>query len=430
MTAGLILAIFVLLGVLTLVSYVERIYTEMGKFLSREFQENIEAFEQRVEPRLKFSRDRISLSMAVLEQLSTGAIALLLAFSAYRDQAYRPAEIAQIVVLLVATVVVFNRVIPFVLFSRTRGDWLVRFVWPLRVLIYLAMPVTLVINFCLSVATLTREHSEREPEHPSEAVDALIEAGQEEGILQESDRELIHSVVEFGDKVVREVMTPRPEVFAVPTDTTVEQFTEMLRTRPYSRVPVYEGTIDNIAGIVFAHDVLQVPDSEARTRTVRELMKTDVRYVPESKRVSDLLREMQKENVHMAIVIDEYGAVAGVVTIEDLVEEIVGEIRDEHEAKADIVREGDNSYVVPGNMDIDRLEELFGVHPEGHEAATVAGLVSEAAGHIPKPGEVVQVDGLRFEILESSDYRVLRMRVTRAPEKQAAPRSETRQMRA
>src|SRR5581483_11244242 len=430
MTAGLIIAIFVLLGVLTLVSYVERIYTEMGKFLSREFQENIEAFEQHVEPRLKFSRDRISLSMAVLEQLSTGAIALLLAFSAYRDQAYRPAEIAQIIVLLVAIIVVFNRVIPFILFSRTRGDWLVRFVWLLRILIYVAMPVTLVINFCLSVATLTREHSEREPEHPSEAVDALIEAGQEEGILQESDRDLIHSVVEFGDKVVREVMTPRPEVFAVPADTTVEQFTEMLRTRPYSRVPVYEGTIDNIAGIVFAHDVLQVPDAEARTRTVRELMKSDVRYVPESKRVSDLLREMQKENVHMAIVIDEYGAVAGVVTIEDLVEEIVGEIRDEHEAKADIVREGDNSYVVPGNMDIDRLEELFGVHPEGHEAATVAGLVSEAAGHIPKPGEVVQVDGLRFEILESSDYRVLRMRVTRAPEKQAAPRSETRQMRA
>ncbi len=430
MTAGLIIAIFVLLGVLTLVSYVERIYTEMGKFLSREFQENIEAFEQHVEPRLKFSRDRISLSMAVLEQLSTGAIALLLAFSAYRDQAYRRAEIAQIIVLLVAIIVVFNRVIPFILFSRTRGDWLVRFVWLLRILIYVAMPVTLVINFCLSVATLTREHSEREPEHPSEAVDALIEAGQEEGILQESDRELIHSVVEFGDKVVREVMTPRPEVFAVPAETTVEQFTEMLRTRPYSRVPVYKGTIDNIAGIVFAHDVLQVPDAEARTRTVRELMKSDVRYVPESKRVSDLLREMQKENVHMAIVIDEYGAVAGVVTIEDLVEEIVGEIRDEHEAKADIVREGDNSYVVPGNMDIDRLEELFGVRPEGHEAATVAGLVSEAAGHIPKAGEVVQVDGLRFEILESSDYRVLRMRVTRAPEKQAAPRSETRQVRA
>ncbi len=430
MTAGLIIAIFVLLGVLTLVSYVERIYTEMGKFLSREFQENIEAFEQHVEPRLKFSRDRISLSMAVLEQLSTGAIALLLAFSAYRDQAYRPAEIAQIIVLLVAIIVVFNRVIPFILFSRTRGDWLVRFVWLLRILIYVAMPVTLVINFCLSVATLTREHSEREPEHPSEAVDALIEAGQEEGILQESDRDLIHSVVEFGDKVVREVMTPRPEVFAVPADTTVEQFTEMLRTRPYSRVPVYEGTIDNIVGIVFAHDVLQVPDSEARTRTVRELMKSDVRYVPESKRVSDLLREMQRENVHMAIVIDEYGAVAGVVTIEDLVEEIVGEIRDEHEAKADIVREGDNSYVVPGNMDIDRLEELFGVRPEGHEAATVAGLVSEAAGHIPKRGEVVQVDGLRFEILESSDYRVLRMRVTRAAEKQAAPRSETRQVRA
>ncbi len=140
-------------------------------------------------------------------------------------------------------------------------------------------------------------------------------------------------------------MKPRPEIVAVPTNTTVEQFVELLREQPFSRVPVFEGTIHNIKGIVYAQDVLQVPDTEARTRTVDTLMRKDVYFVPESKRGSDLLREMQKNNVRMAIVVDEYGGVAGLVTIEDLVEEIVGEIRDEHE-KAEVIRESDHSYVV------------------------------------------------------------------------------------
>ena len=141
-------------------------------------------------------------------------------------------------------------------------------------------------------------------------------------------------------------------------------------------------------------------------------MRRDVYFVPESKLGSDLLREMQKNNIRMAIVVDEYGGVAGLVTIEDLVEEIVGEIRDEHE-KPEIVRESDHSYIVSGGMDVDRLAELFGVRPEGKESATVAGLVSELAGHIPQKGEIVEEDGLRFEVLESTDRKVERVRITR-----------------
>jgi CBS domain containing-hemolysin-like protein len=210
-------------------------------------------------------------------------------------------------------------------------------------------------------------------------------------------------------------MKPRPEVVAVPTTTTVEQFVDLLRATPFSRVPVYEGNIHNIKGIVSAQDVLQVRDSEARTRTVESLMRKDIYFVPESKLGSDLLREMQKQNIKMAIVVDEYGGTAGVVTIEDLVEEIVGEIRDEHD-KADIVRENDSSYVVPGSMDVDRLGELFGVRPEGKEAATVAGLVSELAGRIPHAGEVIEEDGLRYEVLESTERLVERVRITTAPQ--------------
>jgi CBS domain containing-hemolysin-like protein len=403
-------ALLLLVGLLTLVSYVDRVYTEIGKFLSREFQDNIDSFEQKVEPRLVAGRARASLSMAILVQITMAAIAMTVGFTVFSDQAWSLQEIAQATLSLILIIIVFNRFLPFVLFSRTNGEWLARWVPLLRVLIYFVLPVTLALGFLQSVASLTKRPSEEQAESPAEAVDALIEAGQEEGILQASDRDLIQSVVEFSGKTVREAMKPRPEMVAVPTDMTVERFIELLRTKPFSRVPVYRDSIHNIVGVVYAQDVLQVADTEARTRTVESLMRKDVYFVPESKLGSDLLREMRRNNIRMAIAVDEYGGVAGLVTIEDLVEEIVGEIRDEHE-KSQVIKENDHSYIVPGNMDVDHLDELFGIRPNGKEAATVAGLVTELAGRIPQKGEVIEEDGLRFEVLESTDRRVERVRI-------------------
>ena len=402
--------LLVLTGILTLVSYVDRVYTEIGRFLSREFQDNIDSFEQKVEPKIRVSRVRAALAMAVLVQLTMAAIAMLIGFSVFHDNAWSIQEILQATLSLVLIVIVFNRFLPFVFFSRTNGEWLSRWVPLLRIMIFAVLPVTLVLGFLQSVTALTRQQSEERAETPAEAVDALIEAGQEEGIIQASDRDLIQSVVEFSGKTVREAMKPRPEMVAVPVTTTVEQFIELLRSKPFSRVPVYRDSIHHIVGIVYAQDVLQVPDTEARVRTVESLMRKDVYFVPESKLGSDLLREMRGNNVRIAIVVDEYGGVAGLVTIEDLVEEIVGEIRDEHE-KSQVVKENDHSYIVPGNMDVDHLDELFGIRPEGKEAATVAGLVSELAGRIPQKGEVIEEDGLRFEVLESTDRRVERVRI-------------------
>jgi putative hemolysin len=410
-------ALILLLGLLTLVSYVDRVYQEIGKFLSREFQDNIDVFEQKVEPRLGVSRTRAMLSMATLTQLTMAAISLLVGHVVFADVQWSIYDILQATISLILIVIVCNRFLPFVFFSRTRGTWLIRWIPVVRILIYLVLPVTVVLGFLQSVITLTRQNTGEQPESSAEAVDALIEAGQEEGIIQEGDRDLIQSVVEFSGKTVREAMKPRPEMFAVSSDITVERFIEMLRVKHYSRVPVYEGNIHQIKGIVYAQDVLQVPDSEAHTRTLETLMRRDVYFVPESKLGSDLLREMQRKNVRMAIVVDEYGGVAGLVTIEDLVEEIVGEIRDEHE-KPEIVREGERSYVVSGGMDVDRLGELFGLKPEGKESATVAGLVSELAGRIPRKGEVIEEDGLRFEVLESTDRRVERVRITAVQQQQ------------
>lgn len=412
------IALVLLLGLLTLVSYVDRVYQEIGKFLSREFQDNIDTFEQFIEPRLGVTRARASLSMAILAQLTTAAIAMIVGFTVFRDRAWSIYEVLEAVLSLILIIIVFQRLLPFMFFSRTQGRWLLKFALLLRLLIYLVLPVTLTLGFCQSVAALTREHADPVPENSSEAVEALIEAGQEEGIIQQGDRDLIQSVVEFGGKTVREAMKPRPEMFAVASDTTVERLLELLKTRHFSRIPVYEGSIHNIRGILYAQDLLQVPDSEAHTRTVASLMRKDVHFVPESKLGSDLLREMQRNNIRMSIVVDEYGGVAGLVTIEDLVEEIVGEISDEQE-KLQVVRESDRSYVVPGSMDVDLLDELFGVRPEGRESATIAGLVSELAGRIPKKGEVIEDENFKFEVLDATDRKVERVRVTTTEPKQA-----------
>ena len=417
MNLAIAFTLLLLLALLTLVSYVERVYQEAGRFLSRDFQDNIDAFEQKVEPQLKVSRARASLSMSVLAQLSMAGIAMLVGFIVFSDQDWNMYELLQATVSLLLIVILCNRFLPFLFFSRTKGEWVIRWIFLLKMLIYLVLPVTIILGFLQSVTSLTRQNAAEQAESSAEAVDALIEAGQEEGIIQEGDRDLIQSVVEFSGKTVREAMRPRPAMFAVPANTTVERFIEMLRTQHYSRVPVYEGSVHNIKGIVYAQDVLQVSDSEAHVRTLESLMRRDVYFVPESKLGSDLLREMQKQNIRLAIVVDEYGGVAGLVTIEDLVEEIVGEIRDERD-KPEIVREGDRSFVVAGGMDVDRLDELFGTKPEGKESATIAGLVSELAGRIPRKGETVEDDGLRFEVVESTDRKIERVRVTQVQPQQ------------
>ena len=416
-----------LLVVLTLASYVDRLYSEMGKFLSREFQENIDAWEQRVEPRFGLSRQRLMLSAAVLSQLSLACLTLIFGMLLF-DRASvtdRPTfgEVGQAVLGVVLVIALFNRLLPFVFFTRTRGLWVVRVRWLLQALFYLVLPITLFLGFLLSVAALAEAPKTEEEATASEAVEAFVEAGEEEGIIEESDRELVRSAVEFGDKVVREVMTPRPEIIAIQGSATLEELLQLIDEHPVSRVPVYEATLDQITGIAFAHDLLRVSDEAARTRRVSSIQRPAA-FVPETKKVNELLREMQREKQHMRIVIDEYGGAAGLVTIEDLLEEIVGSIADEHEDDEleSPKHEADGSWLVPGNLEIERLEALFGERwemPEDYEATTVAGLVSEVAGRIPMPGEVVEEDGLRFEVLASTDRLIERLRVSRRQEETA-----------
>jgi len=450
MTPLYFLIFAVLLLILTLAAYVDRVYSEMGKFLAREYQDNIDSWEQIVEPKLGLGRESLALSASVLRQLSVAAIALLTGLRLYTHTSLLPSvarspsgsEIVLAIFEIILLILIFDRLLPQVLFTRTSGLWIVRIRFVLQTVFYIILPVTLLLGLLLSIAALAEPEDTAEEERPSEAMEALLEAGEEEGILEESDRELVRSVVEFGDKVAHEVMTPRPEVFAVPGSMSLQRFTAEIAKHVFSRVPVYSKSLDNITGIIFAHDLLQIPDSQAASRTVAQLQRPAA-FVPETKKVAELLREMQREKQHMSIVIDEYGGVAGLVTIEDLIEAIVGEIADEHEEPRDDVpvREADGAYVVPGSFEISRLRDLFAdqldpstrpaedlestepeefvsrdslpeLHlPEHYESTTVGGLVSEMAGHIPLPGEVVEEDGLRLEVLASTDRRIDRIRV-------------------
>jgi CBS domain containing-hemolysin-like protein len=421
MSALAICMVLLLALVETLASYISRIYAEFGKILTHEIEENLDAWEELIEPQVGLSREHAAISAAVLQQLALCIIALEFGAVLFdRGPHMGPptyAEIAQAVLGVVLVVVFCNQLLPSLLFNRTRGRWVKQLVWPIRLLLWLMTPVTVFVRFFFSVASLA-EKPVTEEEETAVDVEALLEAGEEEGILEENDIDLVRSAVEFGDKLVREVMTPRPEVFAVPASITLEQFLDLLREHNFSRVPVYAGSLDNVRGIAFAHDLLQITDEEARTRTVASIER-EAAFVPETKRGYELLREMQREKQHMRVVIDEYGGVAGLVTIEDLLEEIVGNIRDEHEVEVPIEepqREPNGVWLVPGSFPVDQLADLFGKAVEpgySYEATTLGGLVSEIEGRIPLAGEVVLLEpiGLRMEIVASTDRRVERLRV-------------------
>jgi CBS domain containing-hemolysin-like protein len=431
-----LLLLIALIVIETLASYASRVYSEFGKILSREVQENLDAWEERIEPHLGLPRDHAALCAAVLQQLTLALIAIQIGAILF-DRSWHVGppnalEILQAIFGVVLVIFFVCQLIPSLLFNRTRGLWAVQLLWPILLLLWMVTPITVFIRFFSSLASLSEAPSGQEEELAAD-VEALIEAGEEEGILEKGDMELVRSAVEFGDKLVREVMTPRPEVFAVDESITLERFLELLRKHVYSRVPVYAGTIDNITGIAFSHDLLQIADSDARTRTVAS-MKRPAAFVPETKKGYELLREMQREKQHMRIVIDEYGGVAGLVTIEDLLEQIVGNIRDEHEEDGhseDPQREASGSWLVPGSFPADHLSDLIGEPvelDESYEATTLGGLVSEAAGHIPAAGEIVLLEpaDLRIEVLASTGRRVERMRILPPTARLPFPKDGTR----
>ena len=249
-------------------------------------------------------------------------------------------------------------------------------------------------------------------------IEALIDVGEAEGIIEEEERELIQSAIEFGDTNVGEVMTPRTEIVALPHTATVRDARNLMIDSKHSRLPVYREQMDNIEGFIYVRDLLQSWAADQVEAPITSFIRS-VYCVPETKPVAKLLEEMQKAHAYMAIVIDEYGGVAGLVTVEDILEEIVGEIEDEDISREDleeIIAANDGGYEVQGGTEIGKIEDLFDMEIEADDFTTIAGLVIAEKGSVPRPGERLNFRGLEVEVLEADEKRIGRLRVRKAQE--------------
>jgi putative hemolysin len=239
----------------------------------------------------------------------------------------------------------------------------------------------------------------------------MADVAADEEVIEREERRLIHSIFEFGDTVVREVMLPRPDMVAIEADATVDEAIQHAIEGGFSRLPVFEGTTDNIVGLVYLKDLVRRANAGSGKASVREAVREAV-FVPEQKRVAELLREMQSKQFHMAVVVDEHGGTAGLVTMEDLLEEIVGEIADEYDVETPgLERLPDGSLRVPGRLSIHDLNEELGVELPDTEWDTVGGLVFNLLGHVPEEGETVRFQGLEFRTERVQGKRIASVRI-------------------
>jgi putative hemolysin len=405
------IALALFLGLTTLI---QTLYTESMRLRTREPQA-LEYFREHVEDRIGLTIERGALTFSLIKHttlLMLGAVAFALNAG--------PVPIWQTILeaLLLSWLVMITMgyLVPHLLYRRTSGRWLPALIPVFVACAVIARPLTWLMEFLESLAKIgepEEESREKNGNGASEDIEALIDAGTEEGLIEEDDRKLIQSVVAFGDKTVREVMTPRPAIVAIEADRSLDDLRQLVIHEQYSRIPVYHGDIDHIIGFVHVRDMFELDDTERETLKIRDVVR-EIHRVPETKPVDDLLREMQENGTHMAVVIDEYGNTAGLATMEDLVEVIVGEIRDEHEPETDVELQADGSYIVAGSFDVDHLENLLDFRPNPQpESTTVGGLVTEWAGRVPQPGERIERDGIRLEVLAGNDFRVDQVRISR-----------------
>src|SRR5688572_8558954 len=317
---------------------------------------------------------------------------------------------------------IFRQLVPLFISTRNPEGTLL-FLLPIirpffPIMAFIADPFQRLFDRSRRKEHLTETGEQEEEEDDSGDLQALIDVGEAEGILEEEEGELIHSIIEFGDTRVSEVMTPRPDIVAVPDTATIKEARDIMLESKYSRLPVYGDQIDNVEGIIYVRDLLLCWADGREDENIRPLIR-NVYFVPETKQLADLLEEMQKAHVQLAMVIDEYGGVCGLVTVEDILEEIVGEIEDEDiagEELEEIVHAPDGFYEVPGSTEIGKIEQLFDMEIEADDFTTIAGLVINEQGTVPNAGERLTMRGLEVEVLEADERRISRLRVRVMPE--------------
>ena len=363
------------------------------------------------------SRTEVLMSLHLLIQLLmvAGAVFLFAAFSS-REVAYvagMPGTIGFMFVLII----LFRQLIPRLVAARN-PEMVLIYMFPLfRICSMLMRPfarlMTLVLNYFHSWEE--EKDPAKEVETTEEEIQAFIDAGQEEGILEHAEGEMIQSIVHFGEKTVREIMTPRTQIVAIDVNSSIEKLLQLITTRSHTRIPVYRDELDNIEGFIHERDLLRYWERSNIDSTPQPLAKLvrPVHLVPETKAVDDLLNEMKQRGDYIVLVVDEYGGISGLATMEDLIEEIVGDIHDVESTEEKVVEETPGSYLVPGSLDLNSLDIVLGSPlVEDTECKTVSGAVVELFGRLPAPGERIEHEGVSVEVLEADRRKVRRLRIT------------------
>jgi CBS domain containing-hemolysin-like protein len=337
---------------------------------------------------------------------------ILIAFLVYVFVAFRRANLwpLWLFLSLVLTYGLFLDALPRLIGTVNKEALVDAFLPSANLFLVLSAPI-LVLSRWLCTRQESEEEEEDDREAGDEEIETFIDGAKEEGIIEKDEDELLRSVVEFGDIIVREIMTPRVDIVCIRKDATIQKLRNLIITEKYSRIPVYKDRIDNIEGIVIAKDLLAFSESKHDNEPIEALV-WPVIFVPESMKVSELLKELQKVKQKLAIVVDEHGGVSGLVTMEDLVEEIIGEILDEYDTEEAPVSEiGPREYLVSGGVKVEKLEDLFEQELAEDDYITASGLITHHLGRLPKKGETVDIKGLSVEVIDVDQKRIKKLRM-------------------
>lgn len=320
-----------------------------------------------------------------------------------------------IAIPLALLVYILAEMLPEVLVHGNPDDWAMALVGPARVAMTLLAPLVWLMHGVrhLIAAPLGHDHNAV----TEEEIMTLVDAGEEEGSIQLGEKEMIYSIFQLDDTVAREIMIPRIDIVALEINTPLDEARDVIIKAGHSRIPVYEESLDNVLGLLYAKDLLSLWHEGKSSVDLRSLLRPAL-FVPESKRVPDLLHELQSAKVHMALVIDEYGGTAGLATLEDIVEEIVGEIQDEYDAPEEALFEtlSPEEFVFDARVNLDDFNRVVNASLLDEESDTLGGFIYAELGKIPEPGEIILTGSLQIEVLSVEDRRIRKVRVTRLPQ--------------
>ena len=377
---------------------------------------------------VQFGRTLCNLLAAVV-----AAVAFYPPLAAWLGRALGPNLASGVTVLVLSSVVavlllVFGDKFPEALALRNPEGLSLRLAWTVHLF---SIPFAPVVRLAIRVSQAAA--GSPSGEHASaaliteEEIKTLVDAGQEEGVIEEEEKAMIYSIFRFGETATREVMVPRIDMIAVEINTPPAQALQVIVDAGHSRIPVFQDNIDNIQGILYAKDFLELwlnPEIESRDRPLESLLRPAY-YVPESKMLDDLLADLQSRKVHIAIVVDEYGGTAGIVTIEDILEEIVGEIQDEYDSEEDSFRVvSEDEYIFNARIDLDDVNEMLGSELPTEQGDTLGGFIYSQLGKVPAAGESIQFDGFTIEVMSVVKRRIKHVRVRRMPAKNTQPHNE------